>query len=133
MNQISQQRSIYLLHIAHETIINLFHRTLYRSDHIHIRPGQSKSVPSTGLQAGNNILVYQTTIHHRYHFQRFRIGNTTTIYHFAFNTQLCGNLCCRATTAVNQHFMSADGGKVIQQLKKGGFLFYDFSTHLNYS
>ena len=30
-------------------------------------------------------------------------------------------------------FMSADRGKVIQQLKKGGFLFYDFSTHLNYS
>ena len=60
--------------------------TLYRSDHIHIRPSQSKSVHSTGLQPGNNILVYQTTIHHRYHFQRFRIGNTTTIYHFAFNT-----------------------------------------------
>ena len=86
MNQISQQRSIYLLHIAHETIINLFHRTLHRSDHIHIRPGQSKSVHSTGLQPGNDILVYQTAIHHRYHFQCFRIGNTTAIYHFAFNT-----------------------------------------------
>ena len=65
--------------LSYREYLKLFHQ-------IHIRPGQSKSVHSTGLQPGNNILVYQTTIHHRYHFQRFRIGNTTTIYHFAFNT-----------------------------------------------
>lgn len=65
------------------------------------------------LQPGNNILIHQTAIHHCHYLQRFRISNPAAIDHFAFNSQLCGYLCSRTASAVHQHLMSFNSGKVV--------------------
>ena len=133
MDEFAQKRSVHLLHIAHETIVHLLYRTLCGTDHVHVRTRQAERIHASCLQTGHYVLVHQSAIHHCHHLQSLGIGDAASIHHFAFNTQQGCDFRCRTSAAVHQDFISFDGGKVIQQLAEGGFLFHDFATHLDYS
>ena len=133
MNEVCQKNSIHLLHIAHKPIVHLLHGTLHGTDYVHIGSRQAQCIDTARLQAGDDILIHQPAIHHCHHFQRFGIGDAAAIYHFAFNTQLRGELRGRASASVYQDLAAFDGCKVIQQLIEGGFLFYNLATHFDYS
>jgi len=114
MNEVCQESIIHLLHIAHKPIIHLLHGTLYRTDYIHIGSRQAQCIDTTRLQAGNDILIHQSAIHHGHHLQRFGISDAAAIHHFTFNTQLGSELRGRASASVYQDLVAFDGCKVIQ-------------------
>ena len=106
MNQVSQGLSVYFLYISYVTVIDVFHRTFHRTNYIHISSCQTYGIHTFCLQTGHNILVDKSAVNHRYHLQGFCIGNTTSIYHLAFNSQLRSNTSGRASSSMHQHLIA---------------------------
>ena len=130
-NESSQFIAVSGLDIAHKTVIDLLDGSFFRTENVQVGTGHAKGIDTEGLQAGDDVLIDQSSVDHGYNAQHIGIGNAAPANHAAGDAQLLGHLGSRTATAMHQQFMSFDGGEVVQQTLQGIGLFDDFSAHLD--
>ena len=92
----------------------------------------AEGIHAVSLKLGNQILVYQTAIHHGNHFQHVCIGDATAVYHLTLDAEGCGYLGGTAATAMYQYFLAGNGCKILQELCQLLAVFNDGTAYLYY-
>ena len=81
-------------------------------DDIHVCTCQSKRIHAIGLQLSDEVLVDQTSIYHRNHFEHVGICDATAIHHFTLDAEGGCYLCGTATATMYQDLLARDGSEV---------------------
>ena len=76
------------------------------ADDIHISTSKTEGIDTSSLKLCHHILVDESAIHHCYHFEHVGVGDTTSIHHFSFYTQLCSHLGGTTATSMHKHFLA---------------------------
>ena len=133
VNQGLEHLAVGTLYIAYEPEVNAVLQWAFVTvDYIHISTCQTEGIHAVSLKLGNQILVYQTAIHHGNHFQHVCIGDATTVYHLTLDAEGCGYLGGTAATAMYQYFLAGNGCKILQELCQLLAVFNDGTAYLYY-
>ena len=94
-------------------------------------PVKPSALIPRGLQTGHDVFVDQSAVHHCHNPQHLDVGNPASVDHPALDAQLTCQFGGRTPTAVNQDFVTLYLSKIMQEIAKRIFLFYNLSAHFN--
>lgn len=97
--------------VACEAVVDLSDDALVRPDEVAIGATQAQGVAVFSLELGYQLLVDQSGVDHRYHFQGSGIGDPATIDHFGFLAHFLEQVTGFAATAVYQNGRASETGK----------------------
>ena len=118
--------------VADEAVVNVLDGPFVRAYHVAVGSGQTYCVDVCRLQARHDVLVHQSAVDHRRHFEHAAVGDAPPAYHAALYAEARGHCRCAAAAAVYEHLAPAYRSKGGKQAAEPGLIFNYGPAHLDY-
>ena len=107
LDESAQHLSVSLINISHETIVHtVLQGALMATYGIGVSTRQSQGIDTIGLQTCYEVLIDQSAINHRYHFQHICICDASAFYHLGLDAQSLSHLRGLASATMHEDFIA---------------------------